>query len=96
MITANNATAIPLSGIDASVNSENTNIIKIHGVHNSCLYDVLTPSITGNQKSWHKTPEAGIHIQCTPPRKPGAGKLKLNNGNNANKYKLKKFQYKSR
>jgi hypothetical protein len=49
-----------------------------HGLHTSCMYGSVSPSGQGGPTIWHRTPEAGVHIACTPPHTPKGGlKLKL-------------------
>lgn len=66
--------------------AENPAFVQVHSLHNNCQFNSVTPSGTGNPKSWHRTAEAGVHTNCTPTRKPGAGELtiKPSGGNSQN------------
>ena len=67
----------------------NVPIVKVHDLHNSCIYGPVTPSGTGNPKDWHRTAEAGVHTRCTPPRKPGSGELTIKPRGSGNSGQLK-------
>jgi hypothetical protein len=91
IIGASSSHAAAMSIIQSPVASamENLPIVKVHSLHNSCMYDSVTPSGTGTPKAWHRTAEAGVHTSCTPTRKPGIGKLKLKpSGGNAQSLQL--------
>jgi hypothetical protein len=46
-----------------------------HGLHTSCMYGPTQPNDQG-PSSYHTTPEAGVHISCTPPKGPKEPELK--------------------
>ena len=91
LLAAASANASPLSGLTQSdLTAKSNALIKVHGVHPSCMMGPVSPTGTGPSK-YHRTPEAGVHILCKrppsasgdltiKPRAPsrlGAGKLRL-------------------
>jgi hypothetical protein len=77
--SANAMTIVPL-GLGQDNATASVPLVKVHSLHTSCMYGSVTPSGTGSPKAWHKTPEAGVHINCAPPRTPGGGKLTIKPG----------------
>lgn len=93
IIGASSSYASAMSIIQApSVSAtENLPIVNVHGLHNDCQYNSVTPSGTGSPKAWHRTAEAGVHTGCTPTRKPGSGELTIKpRGGNSQKLQLSK------
>ena len=75
-----NAMTIAPLALDQGNTTAGMPLVKVHSLHNSCMFGSVTPSGTGNPKEWHKTPEAGVHIKCSPPRTPSGGKLTIKPG----------------
>lgn len=93
LLAAGSASAATLSNLQGSWTTPGTNIIKVHGVHPSCLYGSTKPPYKGGDMRWHKTPEYGVHISCPPKPPKGPGKLKLKRHDDAgNGLKLRQRQ----
>jgi hypothetical protein len=50
-------------------------IVLAHGLHTSCMNGPTQPNDQG-PNSYHTTPEAGVHIKCSPPEGPKDPELK--------------------
>jgi hypothetical protein len=77
LAAVSSANALPLAGLSqADKASANSAIIKVHGVHPGCMWGPVSPNGTGPAK-YHRTPEAGVHILCKVPPRPGASGLTI-------------------
>ena len=79
-VTSTAATAMSLGQSQGMVHSQDSLFIQAHA-SSRCHYGTTPP---GTKKWWHRSGgEAGIYVACSPPRRPGAGKLTIQPRNKA-------------